>query len=255
MIANPASGSDRFQPYLTISGTGTEVLLDGPGDIDGDGCDDLRLAWVPPVGPPLARVRSGLNGALIFQLSPQPYSGGFMSGAGFGGMGGRTLDLNADGHGELVLVRTGQDMIQVRSGLDGSLMSVLTPAMFGWSPSGFGGIIGWGLSAPGDLNGDGSPDLIVRGGPAASCSEVVVLGGPSLGLLYQHSAGCGTPFGSSIGPIEDVSGDGYPDYFIGDPGASPNTALPSAGWIGFYSGATGQLMTSVSGTQPGQVLG
>ncbi len=250
LLAGLARGGDRFHRYLLIPSN--EGLFGSPpvGDVDADGYDDLLLAWQPanwPTGPVHIRVRSGLNGTLFYDWPPTPPATvNPTTGAGAG-------DLNLDGHADIVLGTqvgipnaSGTGQVEFRSGADGSFLGILTVPSLGWGPF---GIVGSSLGAPGDLNGDGFPEVMIGGGPLGQCLGVLVLSGASLTTLYTYSPVCGVYYGSSLARVDDFDGDGFPEFLIGAP------SWPPGGRLEFYSGATGAQLTTMSGTALGQGVG
>jgi len=252
----PRIPAQNFQPY---SSTSDERVFGSAGDIDADGVDDLVLAslsgWPTPSGQVPVRIRRGIDGVMLLEWVPSVptvpgYITAFQPEAG---------DLDLDGHDDMALVLAYQYHVEIRSGLDGSLMALLEPWMFGWNnPFGTPGAIGGNLSAAGDLNGDGWPEIMIMGGPTNVNTGVAVLSGPSLTILYQYPLQYGTDFGFSLGAIEDMTGDGLPDFFIGAPRFSPvgpSGFLLEAGRLEFYSGSSGAMVASYSGSQQFQEVG
>lgn len=86
------------------------------------------------------------------------------------------------------------------------------------------GQFGYDVAGIGDLNGDGSGEIIVSGG--SSLSRVFVFNGAAGSLLYSIST-----LGRSVSAVPDVNGDGRPDIIIG----GNNTAA-------IYNGADGQRL-------------
>src|SRR5262245_47903296 len=92
-------------PLYTFAGTGPEGrfgwCVDGAGDVDGDGTEDLIVGapeWSYPIpGPGYARVFSGAGGTLLFEFTgPALYDffGDQVAGAG---------DVDADGFDDFVI--------------------------------------------------------------------------------------------------------------------------------------------------------
>jgi hypothetical protein len=104
-------------------------------------------------------------------------------------------------------------------------------------------------AAPGDLNGDGYDDVIYGGGSTSSCLGVAVFDGATLTPLYTYAGAPCSEVGQTLGALDDVDGDGLPDFFIGDP------LVPPGGWLGVYSGGTGALIGSTVGAVYAQKIG
>jgi len=102
----------------------------------------------------------------------------------------------------------------------------------------------WAIDPPGGYGGDHPGSATIYGG--ASGSEMMLLGGYVTGEC----------FGGGLAPLDDVTGDGTPDFAIGSRyggclGGDPATA---PGMVRVFSGAAFQPVTDTSGGAPGDVL-
>jgi hypothetical protein len=114
------------------------------------------------------------------------------------------------------------------------------------------------MSVPGDLDGDGVPDLYVTDFTNAAK-------GPSTGRAYAFSGRTGASLltltgetageGFGIGPATagDVDGDGTPDLIVG--AWQYGGAAVSGGRAYLYSGRTGKLLKTYTCRIPGDTFG
>ncbi len=255
ILASIARGSD-FPVYWT--GSQAEAFLGPAGDVDGDGMGDVILVsktQPSATSPQQAFVRSGRNGSLLLAWTPS-----LPNYWAFGGSQSPAGDLNLDGFGDVALsvvdtsVGPISQVVEIRSGLDASVIGLILPP-----PIANALRIGWAIAGVGDLDGDGSPELLVSGNHDTGClsfgQAVYNFEAPAFALRYfQTSWQCAQSFGSQIGRLDDVDGDGLPDFYVGAPQTDVG-ATPNAGWIGVYSGASGSFLTSLNGTTGFELLG
>jgi hypothetical protein len=210
-VAQPCNGSQDPMPMAPI------------GDANGDGFDDMMIgcsaltSGAGHIGA--AWAISGRDGEDLFVLLG-PTSSSFL-GEGVAGAG----DLDGDGHPD-VLVSSNETIAHVWafSGADGSLLQTLTAAP---GETNFGNK----LAGPGDVNGDGVPDIALTVGGA-----VPVVSGAD-GSRIMTLKGIGT---TSMCALGDVDGDGRSDIAVGTPVFGPD-------------GKTGHVF--VFSTQPWKLLG
>ncbi|TVQ63648.1 MAG: hypothetical protein EA379_03625 [Phycisphaerales bacterium] len=105
------------------------------------------------------------------------------------------------------------------------------------------------MASGGDLNNDGHDDILV-GAPGAfgGKGRVYVYCGMTSDLLFTvEGDAIGDRFGASVAVIGDVTGDGVADFIVGAPHYSG--AAEHGGRVYVYSGATGDLLLTVTGQE------
>ncbi len=142
------------QALVTATGVSSSsrigTAVDWIGDIDGDGTSDfLTGSAVGFANPGIARVYSGATGGLLHHFADPV--GGSHYGRAVAGAG----DLDLDGVPDFAIGASASvGFVEVRSGLDGSLLRTLT----GIEPN---GNFGFALEGGVDVGQDGWPDLLV----------------------------------------------------------------------------------------------
>lgn len=217
------------------------VSVDGIGDINGDGFDDLVVgdSYGFSFGS-FVRAVSGLDGSTLFETFGGPTFGGSVS---------RTGDVDNDGIPDFIVSESsgGAPLAKVISGRTGL-------AIYTFTGSG-GEHFGVALSGGFDANADGTPDLIV--GQPGFEYETVFLGkaylysGADGSLIRTHSGPfLGSHFGQSVLAFGDVSGDGYDDYMVCAPSDTALATGFDAGTARLYSGKTGAQLFIMHASGP-----
>ena len=263
----PTTGDNAGRVYV-YSGASGEVLhtVDGDpedllgysvgdaGDVNGDGTPDYIIGGTGGTSltrPGRAMVLSGADHSVLYDLAGDP-------GSGFGSSVTGAGDVNGDGFGDFLVGASrasGDTQLAgaalMYSGADGSLL---------WRRDGtwFSGKYGSAAGRVGDVTGDGVDEVVVgasrdgedRGGRA------YVLDGVDGSIVHTllpvpTAVVFGEFFASGAG---DVTGDGWPDVFVGDyADADRGTVGTGRGYV--FNGRTGRLARLFWAENPGDGYG
>ena len=289
LLAVPAAANGPFTPELSVPdfkidsridgaaiGDWTGVSVDGAGDVNGDGRDDVIVgsAYASNNG----RDRSG-SAYVVFDKNPTGSvdlssiaDNGFrIDGAAEGdGMGlsvAGTGDVNGDGLAD-VIVGAPRLADNERSGSAYVIFGRKTTETIdlandlgskGFRIDGVGGDrwTGFSVAGAGDVNGDGLDDTVVSA-PLAdnnarlwSGSAYVIYGPASSATIVLNDlgnqgfridgAGAQDYAGYSVAGAGDVNGDGRDDVIVGAPGADVNGANSGSAYVIFDKDSIGSV--------------
>ena len=224
------------------------IAVDGAGDVNGDGYDDVIIGANPDV---VFVFHGSANGV---RLQPAWSSSPPVSTVSYGRAVSSAGDVNGDGYDDVIIGEfsgaTGGNAYVYHgsaTGLGAQPVWTVTAnqpvAQFGFS-----------VSDAGDLNADGFSDVVVgakmyRENPANSGSgRAFVYYGSPLGLNLKEAWMARpfqdiTEFGTSVAGAGDVNGDGFDDLIVGDPGY--NEVIIDDGRVSIYHGFFSPLATGV----------
>lgn len=218
-------------PFLTLRGENAGdsfgALADVPGDLNGDGEDDLVVSAVfhdGPHGLDAGRVYVYFGGAAADTVPDLVFDGAHDTQFCGWGIGGG--DVNGDGITDLLIGAPYDITVGTQAGrayvlfggrdLDARPELELAPEVEGAN-------FGIAVSSVGDFNGDGFGDFLVSAythpaGGNRRGRAYVYFGGPLLDdradliLDGRHDQGM---FGTARTPAADLNGDGWPDLALG----------------------------------------
>jgi len=226
------------------------------GDVNSDGFGDI-IVGAPGVdtngfAAGMARVISGVNGATLYTFNGAAISDYF--GTSVAGLG----DVNNDGFSDVAVGAPYADpsgaasgQVRVFSGKTGAVLYTLNGSV---AADNFGA----SLANAGDVNNDGTADVIVGApygdGPAAESGVAKVFNGKNGALLRTFTGDSATDlFGSSVGSAGDVDADGFDDVIVGS--IWDDISGVSSGSAKVFSGKLGLQIFTFSGSAAQQQFG
>lgn len=223
------------------------------GDADGDGVADLAVGQPKLTGAAPATggvvVLSGRTGVELFALD------GDVATSWFGQALAAAGDVDGDGHADLAVgapFANGIGEVRVYSGRDGSLLASIAGAKLGDR-------FGHALDAAGDVDGDGTVDLLI-GSPFSDTTvkdvgRALVISTAGGGVLFDVWGGAFLDqLGFAVSGADDVDGDGAGDVLVGIP--LGDAGAFNGGEARLYAGGGAHaLLRSFAGTAPADQLG
>lgn len=253
--ATVVSGATR-EPRFTLHG---DSMFDtfgravaAAGDVDADGHPDFIVGApgdsTAGASAGKAVVYSGIRGEILLVLLGP--GAGAQLGASVAGIG----DLDADGHGELLVGAPGDDSVGVNSGAAIVFSGSDGHPLFVLHGSAAGDAFGSAVSALGDVSADGKPEFLV-GSYLASTAHGLHTGRVQLfsgvdasELRVWIGDAANDAFGFSVAGVGDMDADGSPDVAVGayrdDDGGT------DSGSVSIFSTSSGLRVVQINGEQP-----
>lgn len=260
-----AYNGNGYAQLLSIDGAtygsqlGTSTT--GIGDVNGDGksdyvvgCPDFdRQNVIIPNGfyddrAGFARCYSGANGAIL-------WTNYGAEGDNLGFSVARIKDVNGDGRDDVAIGAPQDDKgtaglgyVRVVSGATGS-------TLFTISGSGLDDEFGYAVADAGDINGNGTTDIII-GAPGYDSDRgraVFVSGNTGAILNSLNGQVAGERFGEAVSSLGDITGDGRSDLLIGAP--SNDTVATNAGRVYGVNQTGNVILFTLSGTNASDRFG
>ena len=212
--------------------------VSGAGDVNNDGTPDM-LVGAPEAQKGLGTVTiiSGKTFAPLHTFVGLKYNDRF----GWAVDGG--TDVNGDGRPDILVGARSEDRPHVDNGAVHLFSGKDTKLLRVFAGDATGDWFGSSVSFGGDVNKDGTPDILVGARFAKGTGSASVFSGKDgsrLDVFYGDSKN--DAFGASIGSLGDINKDGYADFIVGAPDDDTGSAL-STGMARVFSGKELTLLT------------
>ncbi len=216
-VYSGATGMALFTKYGDDHTDEFGARLRGAGDVNQDGRGDLIVGSVRDdnggTNAGSAHLISGDQGATLWRADGEAKGDEFGNSLGASGD-----DMNGDGTPDVVVGTDQRDYVHVLSGVDGSVIRRVSAGDTGSSGTTFG----HGVTALGDIDGDGLGEYAVGDFTAYVLGQVRVFSGATGDEIYVLTwVDQNDRYGSTVENVGDLNGDGLDEFAIGAFGFDP----------------------------------
>ena len=234
------------------AGFGDRGLLANDPDLASLRGDPRFATLMPPL----------LTGSEVFVERPRVIHElvGEAGGDEFGWVARDMGDLDADGVHDFAVTAPGHagngpqsGRVYVHSGADAALLFTADGAA--------GQRLGTSVAGDVDVDGDGTPDVLVGGPSGSGPGRVLVLSGRDGSVVHDLSGSrAGDQFGLQVCGLEDLDGDGHAEFAVGAIGwdtptipligelkGRPGGVYADVGQVAVFSGADGRRLYTIDG--------
>ncbi|HEX5011519.1 MAG TPA: FG-GAP-like repeat-containing protein [Planctomycetota bacterium] len=216
------------------------------GDVNGDGWSDVIIGAPLAAGAGLeageVQLVSGADGVELWSVS------GTSAGERFGSAVCGVGDVDLDGVPDVAAGAPRADDAALNAGAARLLAGASGAELAVWFGDAATDALGSAVAGPGDLDGDGLPDLAL-GAPKAAGQKpdsglVRLVSGTGAVLDSFEAVAGATSFGAALAAAGDRDGDGTPDLLVGAPAATQIFAQKGQALV--LSGDDGRVLLLVS---------